>query len=59
MSFSKFKLVKTYICLTMVQEPLNGLVMLSIEKEITEKIDYARVITIFIAKMAGRLTFFV
>lgn len=58
MGFPKFKLVKTYICLTMVQEPLNGLVMLSIEKEITEKIDYARVITTFIAKKARRLIFF-
>lgn len=43
----------------MVQEPLNGLVMLSMEKEIMEKIDYARVITTFIAKMARRLIFFV
>ena len=50
-SFSKLKLIKSYLRLTMSQERLNGLAMLSIEKAMVDKIDYAALISTFAAKM--------
>ncbi|XP_075507368.1 uncharacterized protein LOC142544189 [Primulina tabacum] len=46
-SFSKLKLIKIFLRSTMSQERLNGLAMLSIEKEITEQLDYTDLISIF------------
>ena len=56
-SFSKLKMIKSYFWSTMSQEILNGLAMLSIEKELVEKIDYTNVITDFTAKTARRINF--
>jgi hypothetical protein len=39
-SFSKLKLIKSYLRSTMSQERLNGLTILSIEKEMLEKLEY-------------------
>ena len=41
----------------MSQERLNGLSMLSIEKAIVDKIDYAALISTFAAKNARRVVF--
>jgi hypothetical protein len=38
-SFSKLKLLKNYLRLTISQERLNGLAMCSIEKDILDTID--------------------
>jgi hypothetical protein len=39
-SFSKLKLIKSYLKSTMLQEKLNGLTIVSIEKEMLEKHEY-------------------
>src|SRR5579862_4064742 len=51
-SFSKFKFIKNYLRSTMSQERLNGLAMISIEKNMVEKLDYTSVISDFAAKNA-------
>ena len=56
-SFSKLKLIKTYLRSTMSQERLNGLAMLSIEKKVVDKLDYANLITTFASKTARRVVF--
>ncbi|XP_022858956.1 zinc finger MYM-type protein 1-like [Olea europaea var. sylvestris] len=56
-SFSKLKLIKTYIRSTMSQQRLNGLAMLSIEKEMVELLDYTKLIDIFASKTARRVVF--
>ncbi|KAL6567777.1 hypothetical protein OROGR_001445 [Orobanche gracilis] len=50
-SFSKLKLIKTFLRSTMSQDRLNGLAMLSIEKELAEQIDYADIINTFATKV--------
>nr|XP_011459729.1 PREDICTED: zinc finger MYM-type protein 1 [Fragaria vesca subsp. vesca] len=56
-SFSKLKLIKTYLRSTMSQERLNGLAMLSIEKKVVEKVDYAKLIDTFASKITRRVVF--
>ena len=46
-SFSKLKLLKTYLRSTMSQDRLNGLAMLSIEKKVVERLDYVSLIDYF------------
>ncbi|TMW83146.1 hypothetical protein EJD97_002752 [Solanum chilense] len=46
-SFSKLKIIKSYIRSTMSQERLSGLAILSIEKELLEQIDYTKIINNF------------
>ena len=41
-SFSKLKLIKSYVRSTMSQERLNDLAMLSIEKDMVEKLDLCK-----------------
>ena len=48
--FSKLKMIKSYLRSTMSQDRLNGLAMLSIEKDLAGELDYANVITDFAAK---------
>jgi len=38
-SFSKFKLIKTYLRSTMTEERLNNLALISIENDIVSKLD--------------------
>eukprot|EP00268_Persea_americana_P057482 TRINITY_DN6893_c0_g1_i4.p1 TRINITY_DN6893_c0_g1~~TRINITY_DN6893_c0_g1_i4.p1 ORF type:complete len:136 (-),score=16.50 TRINITY_DN6893_c0_g1_i4:701-1108(-) len=56
-SFSKLKLIKSYLRSTMSQERLNRLAMLLIEKVTVDKIDYAVLINIFAAKNTRRVVF--
>ncbi|XP_022873874.1 uncharacterized protein LOC111392707 [Olea europaea var. sylvestris] len=50
--FSKLKLIKTYLRSTMSQERLNGLTMLSIEKEMVKQLNYSDLIDIFASIIA-------
>lgn len=57
-SFSKLKLLKSYLHSTMIQERLNDLAMIALEGDLLEKIDYERIIEEFISKNTQRMTFF-
>ncbi|CAH9119634.1 unnamed protein product [Cuscuta europaea] len=57
-SFSKLKLLKSYLRSTMSQERLNGLAMIAIENEYLEKIEYKDLIDDFASKTARRTTLF-
>ena len=54
-SFSKLKLLKSYLKSTMLQDRLNVLAILSIESEVLELFDYKTLINNFAAKKARRL----
>ena len=56
-SFSKLKLIKSYLRSTMSQERLNGLALLSIEKDMVKKLDYPSLISDFATKKARRSYF--
>ncbi|CAN6584094.1 unnamed protein product [Malus baccata var. baccata] len=56
-SFSKLKLLKSYLLSTMLQERLNGLALISIESDFLDKIDYEVLIDDFAAKNARRAIF--
>ncbi|XP_004298173.1 PREDICTED: uncharacterized protein LOC101310988 [Fragaria vesca subsp. vesca] len=56
-SFSKLKLIKSYLRSTMSQERLNGLALLSIEKELAQKLDHSSLIETFAAKNARKVVF--
>ncbi|XP_070668215.1 uncharacterized protein [Malus domestica] len=56
-SFSKLKLLKSYLRSTMLQERLNGLALISIESAFLDKIDYEDLIDDFAAKNARRAIF--
>ncbi|XP_020263417.1 uncharacterized protein LOC109839403 [Asparagus officinalis] len=51
-SFSKLKLIKTYLRSTLLQERLNDLAILCIEKDMLEKIDMDSIIDDFASKNA-------
>ena len=46
-SFSKFKLIKSYLRSTMSQEKLSGLAVLSVEKEMLKALKYKNLISNF------------
>jgi hypothetical protein len=56
-SFSKLKLIKTYLRTTMSQERLSGLAMISIENEYLDKLNYDDLIEEFALKNARRSNF--
>ncbi|KAK9682736.1 hypothetical protein RND81_10G093000 [Saponaria officinalis] len=56
-SFSKLKLLKSYLRSTMSQERLNGLAMITIEDKILEKLSYEELIDDFSSKNARSLVF--
>ena len=57
-SFSKLKLLKSYLRSPMTQERLNDLAMIALESDMLEKIDYERIVEDFISKNAQRIKFF-
>ncbi|XP_066354822.1 uncharacterized protein [Miscanthus floridulus] len=57
-SFSKLKLLKTYLRSTMTQERLNDLAIIALEGELLEKIDYEHIIEDFISKNIKRMMLF-
>jgi hypothetical protein len=57
-TFSKLKLIKSYLRpSTISQERLSGLAILSIEKNMLEKIDYKSLINNFASKRARKMKF--
>ena len=56
-SFSKLKLIKTYLRSTVSQERLNSLSMLSIESEIAKAIDFENILNDFANKKARKVYF--
>lgn len=57
-SFSKLKLLKSYMRSTMTQERLNGLAMISIESDVFEDTDYEGIIEDFISRNTRRMLLF-
>ncbi|PWA78549.1 zinc finger MYM-type protein 1 [Artemisia annua] len=57
-SFSKLKLLKSYLRSTMSQERLNGLALIAIENGLLESVDYEALINNFASKNARRSAFF-
>ena len=57
-SFSKLKLLKSYLRSTMTQERLNDLAMIVLESDILEKIDYKSIIEDLISKNPTRMRLF-
>jgi hypothetical protein len=57
-SFSKLKLLKSYLRSTMLQERLNGLAMIAIENDLLENIQYEELVDEFASKNARRATYF-
>ena len=57
-SFSKLKLIKTYLRTTMSQERLSGLAMISIKNEYLDKLNYDDLIEKFASKNARSSNFF-
>jgi hypothetical protein len=56
-SFSKLKLIKSYLRSTMSQERLNQLTILSIEKKTLENLEYKNLIGNFASQKARRMIF--
>ncbi|KAK2425520.1 zinc finger MYM-type protein [Trifolium repens] len=57
-SFSKLKLLKSYLRSTMLQERLNGLALIAIENDLLENIQYEELVDEFASKNARRATYF-
>jgi hypothetical protein len=56
-SFSKLKLIKSYLRSTISQERLNGLAILLIEKRMLENLEYKNLISNFAFQKARRMIF--
>ena len=56
-SFSKLKLIKSYLRSTMSQERLSGLAILAIEKEILTELEYDDLINNFASQKARKIKF--
>lgn len=56
-SFSKLKLIKSYLRLTMSQESLSGLALIYIVNDFIYKIDVKGLVSDFAAKNARRIIF--
>ena len=56
-SFSKFKLIKSYLRSTMSQEKLSGLAVLSVEKEMLKALKYKNLISNFASQKARKIDF--
>ena len=56
-SFSKLKLIKSYLRSTMLQERLSGLIILSIEKEMLVELECKNLISNFASQKARKINF--
>ena len=56
-SFSKLKLIKSYLRSTMSQERLSGLAILSIKKKMLEELEYKILISQFASQEARKIDF--
>jgi hypothetical protein len=56
-SFSKLKLIKTYLRLSMSQERLSFLATLSIENAIAQNLDFSKLVKTFADKEARKVNF--
>ena len=56
-SFSKLKLIKSYLRSTMSEERLNGLAILSTEKEMLAKLECKNLISNFASQKARKINF--
>ena len=56
-SFSKLKIIKTYLRSTMAQERLGNLAILSIEKEVFNSVDFDQIIDKFTEKKSRKASF--
>ena len=56
-SFSKLKLIKSYLRSTMSQERLSRLAILSIEKEMLEELKYKNLISNFASQKVRKIDF--
>ena len=56
-SFSKLKLLKSYLRSTMLQERLSGLAILSIEKEMLAELKFKNLISNFASQKARKINF--
>jgi hypothetical protein len=57
-SFSKLKLVKSYLRSSMTQERLNGLVTIALESDVLEQIKYGDLIEDFTSRNTRRMLLF-
>ncbi|PWA70895.1 zinc finger MYM-type protein 1 [Artemisia annua] len=57
-SFSKLKLLKSYLRSSMSQERLNGLAMIAIENDLLVNVDYKELVKNFASKNARRIALF-
>ena len=57
MSFSKLKLIKSYLRSTMSQERLSGLAILSIENEMLVELECKKLISNFPSQKARKINF--
>ena len=56
-SFSKLKLIKTYLRSSMGQDQLTGLAIISINHEVGKQVSYEDIIDDFASKKARKQTF--
>ena len=56
-NFSKLKLIKSYLRLTMLQERLSGLAILSIENEMLVELECKKLISNFPSQKARKINF--
>lgn len=56
-SFSKLKLIKTYLRSTMTQDRLNGLAMISIENDVAASLNYSNLLSAFASAKARKVNF--
>lgn len=57
-SFSKLKLLKSYLRSTMLQERLNGLALIAVENDLLETIQYEDLVDEFASKSVRRMALF-
>ena len=57
-SFSKLKLIENFLRSTMMQDRLNDLAILSIERDLTRKVDFSDVINAFALKKAREVNIY-